>query len=137
MRKLEVCSASATLSNPFTWASTGSNSFRSTFTPRRSRRVFSYSTRLSRRRTTRPRASPSRSRCFRFAGDPLGQSLTLFLRWTRFPLRRHLARLNALQHGQPAFAVGLVGKIGSEPIEPQIAFRLFRSVTSQAVAGEK
>ena len=44
-----MCSASPTLSKPFAAPSSGSSSFRSTSTPSRSRTVFSYSTRLSRR----------------------------------------------------------------------------------------
>ena len=52
-------SAAPTLSKPCAMASSGNISFTDTFTAKRSRTVFSYSTRLSRRNTTRPSA-----RCF-------------------------------------------------------------------------
>ncbi len=54
IRKEETCSASALLSKPFAGVSGGSRSFRSMSTPSRSRTVFSYSARLSRRIGTRP-----------------------------------------------------------------------------------
>src|SRR5579864_3559326 len=57
MRKDEECSASPTLSKPWSDESAGSRSCRETSTDRRSRMVFSYSVRLRRRRTTRPWAT--------------------------------------------------------------------------------
>src|SRR6266849_5608515 len=58
------------LSNPCAEVSRGSNSFNSMSTPNRSRTVFSYSTRLRRRKTTRPsadRRAPDHLRVARLA----------------------------------------------------------------------
>ena len=138
IRKEETCSASALLSKPFADVSGGSRSFRSTSTPSRSRTVFSYSARLSRRRTTRPWAA------FRAASAaatrPLIQSVRacdVFLRRARLLLRGHGAGLDLLQHGQPPLAVGLVVEVRREAVQAEVALGLVPRVTGLAVLREK
>ena len=67
-----MCSASPTLSNPPADESSGNNSRTRTSTPSKSRSVFSYSTRFSRRSTTRP--SFARCAAFSASTSPVSQS---------------------------------------------------------------
>ena len=71
------------------------------------------------------------------AVDPAGEGQHLFHRRARFLLRGHLAGLDLLQHGQPAFPAALAGKVRRELVQVELPFRLVAAVTFLAVLDEK
>ena len=83
------------------------------------------------------RGTPGGLRRCRPSADPVGQGLDVFRRRTGLLLRRHRARLDLLEHGQPPLAVGLVGKILREALQAEVALGLRPRVTGLTVLREK
>jgi hypothetical protein len=69
--------------------------------------------------------------------NPIGESLDVFLRRSRFRLRRHLTGVYPLEYFPPPVPAGLVGKVHGEPIQMQVALGFLRPVAFQAMLDEK
>jgi len=91
-----LCSASPTLSNPLAAAVDGQHFLQLEVDARRSRMVFPYSTRLSRRRTTRPSARRAASAACTSAAIQSDSTRISASGGPRLGLRRHLAQSDPL-----------------------------------------
>ena len=69
--------------------------------------------------------------------DPLGERLNVFLRRSRFRLRRHLPRPHALSHREPAFPIRRVVEVGPEFVQAEMAFRLRAGVALLTMLGKE
>src|SRR5205085_2025612 len=69
--------------------------------------------------------------------DPPDRRLYLLCRWTWLLLRRHIARVKLLQHGQPLLAILLVGEVLRQTLDVELPFGLGPRVAFLAVLGEE
>ena len=81
---------------------------------------------------------PPRDFCrTRTCADPFDGSLDLFRGRTRLVLRRHVARVEMLQHGQPLLAVFPVSKVRRQTLDQEVALGLGPRVAFLTVLGEQ